>query len=890
MILTQSPPHRRQRRPFDPMAAIERTRLQDTDAAPWDAVARQVQAWAETRQLPMRGLVVLLPFGALLAPAREAFARAGGWLPRIETPRTLAMSLGPPPATQAMQLSFDAAADRLVAARLLRMQSAGANWAKTDPRRFDRAVAAVVETAQALAQAAHAVPPADRAVYWAEARHRLAPMAGPGTQQRWLARVALEWAAQSPAPVTDRLFGAAFAGWVVLQAGGADAVTESLLAAANVPALVVSADVPASLQPDARAPVLARCTSFEDEAQAAAAQVLAHLERGEHPVALIGLDRQLVRRIRALLERQNVPVADETGWTLSTTRAAALVMSLLRCALPRAGTDTLFDALKALPGWPGVAQADALLAALERFCRRRGLSRVEALRRATLDAGLAEHVARIDTMLAPLRQGRATVAEWLARLAAALRSSGGWESLAADDAGQAVLRALRLDENAAGGAAWHDAASQARVGLDGFVAWAEAVLEGASFKPPEPPADAVRVVITPLARAMLRPFAALVCPGADDRHLGAAPATHPLLSDTELVALRLPGRAEQCQREALAFARALRMPCVTFLRRRVDAAGEPLADSPLLQRLSLDLALQGRTLAPWVDPRVPHALAAQPLQRPQPVASTALPRSVSASAVEALRDCPYRFFARHVLGLREDDELEAELEKRDFGDWLHRVLHRFHEERKAPGSLAEETQRLHEIAAREQQALVLPDDEFLPFAASFARFVPRYLEWLHRRDAEGAQWQQGERELRIRPEALGGTELQGVIDRIDAVDQGSALELIDYKTSSLDRLKARVKQPLEDTQLAFYAALLAPQTNSPLRACYLPLDQSEPIKPIVHAGVQRSAEVLVRELGAEFARLRAGASLPALGEGEVCEHCEARGLCRRDHWPEGGGE
>jgi ATP-dependent helicase/nuclease subunit B len=204
--------------------------------------------------------------------------------------------------------------------------------------------------------------------------------------------------------------------------------------------------------------------------------------------------------------------------------------------------------------------------------------------------------------------------------------------------------------------------------------------------------------------------------------------------------------------------------------------------------------------------------------------------------------------------------------------------------------VADEAQRLHDIAAQEQQALGLPDDEFLPFAASFARFVPRYLEWLHGRDAEGAQWQAGERELRIRPEAMGGIELQGVIDRIDRIEHGAALELIDYKTSAVDRLKARVKQPLEDTQLAFYAALLAPQAAQPLRACYLPLDQSEAIKPIVHAGVQRSAEVLVRELGSEFARLRAGASLPALGEGEVCEHCEARGLCRRDHWPDGDAE
>ena len=45
---------------------------------------------------------------------------------------------------------------------------------------------------------------------------------------------------------------------------------------------------------------------------------------------------------------------------------------------------------------------------------------------------------------------------------------------------------------------------------------------------------------------------------------------------------------------------------------------------------------------------------------------------------EALRACPYRFFAQSVLGLRAADELDPEVEKRDYGKWLHEVLHRFH--------------------------------------------------------------------------------------------------------------------------------------------------------------------------------------------------------------------
>ena len=48
--------------------------------------------------------------------------------------------------------------------------------------------------------------------------------------------------------------------------------------------------------------------------------------------------------------------------------------------------------------------------------------------------------------------------------------------------------------------------------------------------------------------------------------------------------------------------------------------------------------------------------------------------------------------------------------------------------------------------------------------------------------------------------------------------------------------------------------------------------------------VHASAAVLIENLADEWQRLRQGAALPALGEGRVCDTCEARGLCRKDHW------
>ena len=90
-----------------------------------------------------------------------------------------------------------------------------------------------------------------------------------------------------------------------------------------------------------------------------------------------------------------------------------------------------------------------------------------------------------------------------------------------------------------------------------------------------------------------------------------------------------------------------------------------------------------------------------------------------------------------MLGLREPDELDVELDKRDYGTWLHAVLHQFHTERRdgVEPSLSDEA-RLQRAAQTQMQVLALSAAEFLPFSASFARFVPAYLAWLGERAAE----------------------------------------------------------------------------------------------------------------------------------------------------------
>ena len=68
------------------------------------------------------------------------------------------------------------------------------------------------------------------------------------------------------------------------------------------------------------------------------------------------------------------------------------------------------------------------------------------------------------------------------------------------------------------------------------------------------------------------------------------------------------------------------------------------------------------------------------------------------------------------------------------------------------------------------------------------------------------------------------------------------------------------------------------------RAIYLALDERGKPREIEHRDVDATAAQLIDGLAEDIAALRRGAGAPALGEGEACTWCAARGLCRRDHW------
>ena len=812
-----------------------------------------------TREVHPARTVVLLPYLQLLPFARQVWAeqRPDGFAPRFETTQSWCGAAGFAPAAD--DLSFDMGRDLLTARAWLERAQLGS--------RADLVAARLVEAASQLAGVAAAVQPSQRAAWVRDARAVVAAgLDAPVLElESAVARVALEWAAASAYAGDGLLEGRARADadlLIVLEGLRPDPLAGALrsLFAGNVESLALDAPGPAG---DI---ALHEAADPSDEAERAAACVLRHLDRGRTPVALAAVDRVLTRRIRAMLGARGVAIRDETGWTLSTTRAAAHVMLALRACEWNAGADAVIDWLKNSADVP----AGSVLA-LERRVRKAGIREWQSLREHDLGDGQHHLFKRVAGWREDLRALR-PLAQWLAALRGLLQASGQWRAQERDRAWLKVVAALRLEETAQAELAQLPQARR-RIGLADFTGWVHETLEAASFVPE--PSLQEQVVILPFNQLLGRPFAALVLGGCDEIRLAPSPQPEGLWTPAQRLHLGLPSREALEAQLRAGWRHALQTPACDLLWRRTDENGEPLLPSALVQALQLEGGAQA-----GADPREERALQAQPTARPLPVGMALDIPQLSATAYEDLRRCPYRFFALRQMGLQEAEEIDTELGKREFGNWLHQVLRTFHESLAAswepPGPARA---GLLDITAQEvTRTLRFEEGEFLPFAAAWPQVRDGYLAWLAEHEAkEGAQFLQAESEHRMQ---LGDIGLFGRIDRIDRLADGRRM-VMDYKTEARATSDDRVRQPGEDTQLAFYAALLDDDT---LRAAYVNIGERGKTATVEQPHIGQARDLLVHGILDELARIKAGAVLPALGEGKVCEFCAARGLCRRDFW------
>ncbi|MFM8467197.1 MAG: PD-(D/E)XK nuclease family protein, partial [Oxalobacteraceae bacterium] len=615
---------------------------------------------------------------------------------------------------------------------------------------------------------------------------------------------------------------------------------------------------------------------LEHEAQSAASTVIQWLTQGRERILIVPQDRVVARRVRALLERAQVVVADETGWTLSTTRAAAVLASWLDLVASNGRPQALLNFIKSPFLFDSAEQEATLRLMMERALLGGALPAHWADAKASVaDLPEARRLVDILSREADRFSHRKTVADWAQVTLSAFDALGMLTAMKEDLAGSQVVGLIES-------LAAECEAIDSLFTLDEWRALLNVQLEQADFVAPR--VDQ-RVRMVPLNGVPLRSFDAAIIVGADAAHLPSPPADTLFFANSVRRELGLATRELRARQQLRDFA-GLLLSCpqvVVSWCKQVD--GEVNLVSPWIQRLELESRRQTGQLTGEVLPMhsvqpTLHTLTERLLQRPAPSAGALLPSHLSASAYNSLMACPYQFFASRMLKLRQADEVSEQPEKRDYGQWIHQILQQYHEtiaEQHTP--LAQRAAVLEKISDEVFDTVLKQQPAALGFAMRWKKFWPAYLDWANQREAEGWQFIEGEQEKQVSL-ALPNTMLT-LIGRLDRVDrhQDGRLAVIDYKTSNKAALKKKLSGA-EDHQLAFYGLLCE---IKPAEAAYMALDSDKP-EYLRAEPYDDWCEQLAGRLREDLDNICRDIPLPAFGVSASCERCEMGGLCRKGAW------
>ncbi|MDZ7802579.1 PD-(D/E)XK nuclease family protein [Thiohalophilus sp.] len=654
----------------------------------------------------------------------------------------------------------------------------------------------------------------------------------------------------------------------------------------------------------------------EQEARAIDIRVREWLLAGKTDIAIVTENRRLARRVRALLERAGIQLADAAGWALSTTSAAAALERWLECLEEDFAHLPLLDLLKSpfvfadrdrdthrLATWrleQDVIRHENVARNLNRY-RAHAHDRRKRLAQQTDITPLLDLLDRLEAAAAPLlalRRGHHPADDWIAALQQSLALLEMDRALQQDAAGSRLLELLtRLAGGIAGG--------QFLLGWSDFRTWLGRHLERTHFRP-RPTQQRVRLL--GLAQSQLQQFEALILAGAEQDSLPGHPPVSPFFNDQVRHELGLQSGEAHYAERFYHLRRLLEAAPAILITARAGQDGEPVVishwlehlltlhreawpDQPLEEKALAELTAHAEQLQIETEPQVPLPA---PSCRPQPGLDPALlPTGFSPSDYQQLLDCPYQYYAARALQLKPPEEIREALSKADYGERVHLCLQALHSKvRNLPGPFTapfdaahrEEAVALLETISREVFADVLADNfEHQGWLSQWRAFIPAYVDWQIRRRA--GHWQVSDTEQRHEV-PLGELSIRGRLDRIDRGPAGTAI--IDYKTGAIP--KAEEVEAGEAIQLPFYALLQQQhQPESPVsQVAYLRFDKPEQALklscPLEEDALHALSEAIGRRLQTLVGQINTGQGLPAWGDEKSCNYCEMGLLCRKAVW------
>lgn len=546
------------------------------------------------------------------------------------------------------------------------------------------------------------------------------------------------------------------------------------------------------------------CAGPQEEAGAIALALRHALEVPGRTAALVTPDRTLARRVAAELRRWDIEIDDSAGRPLAATPVGAFLRLAAACIAEGAAPVPLLSLLKHPLAAGGRATADfrAQVRAFERAVLRGprpgwgfdGL--FDVLEKQKHCADLIEWLEGLAASGAPLAMlvDRGAPVAFEDLLEAHLEFA---EALAATDAaaGEETLWSGEDGEAAANFIAELRDAAISLDPMDGadYPAFFETLMAGRIVRPRY--GMHPRLHVWGLLEARLQ-HADFVCLGGlNEGTWPAEPAADPWMSRPMRARFGLPPAERRIGLSAHDFAQCFCAEQV-LMTRSARIGGTPTVPARWLLRLDNALKAAGgddtalllhrqMETEDWLgwQAAIDEAGKERPVKRPAPTPPVAArPRRLSVTQVETWMRDPYAIYARHILGLRVLDPIDADPGAADRGNMIHEALDSFVQ--LYPDTLPDDM-RAELLAAGEAafgDALALP--------GVWAFWWPRYrtvAEWF-------ASVERAYREdiATTHTEVMGALEIAGPAgafrliakaDRVDLLRDGT-LSIIDYKTGA----------------------------------------------------------------------------------------------------------
>jgi len=290
----------------------------------------------------------------------------------------------------------------------------------------------------------------------------------------------------------------------------------------------------------------------------------------------------------------------------------------------------------------------------------------------------------------------------------------------------------------------------------------------------------------------------LLVAGLNDGCAPEAVAGHAFLPESLRERLGLKTNAQRFARDAwqlaaLAACRATGGRLDVFLG-KTSAAGDPLRPSRLLfQCADEELPARVRFLFRELPPAGGNVAWRRAWRWRVPWVGA--PARLRVTGFRDYLACPFRFYLKHALRMEPVDASKRELDARDFGTLVHRVLERLGQDSAwrdcTDGeALAREFAAALDavVAARFGEELSLP---LLVQVASARQRLAAVARLQAAERAAGWVVDRTEWKLPVGRLVVGGIELSGTIDRIERHEATGAWRVLDYKTSETAKTPAK---------------------------------------------------------------------------------------------------